>query len=146
MSDPDGQPAEPDEDVKKTVLAFAAAWSEAIVANDAEQIAGFMADDWIMVSERGISTKEHFLSFVASGQLTHDAMELAELGRITVYGDTAVMAGRVTNTAHFGGRTFNANEWTSDVFIRSEGGWKCVMTHITPVVEAEALTKRKEDI
>jgi hypothetical protein len=92
-----------------------------------------MADDWIMVSNMGVSTKEHFLGFVASGQLTHDSMELAELATIKVYGDTVIFAGRVTNTAHFGGQTFNANEWTSDVFVRMAGTWKCVMTHITPV-------------
>lgn len=108
------------------------AWSKAIVANDAEAIGRFMADEWIMVSERGVSSKEHFLSFVASGQLTHSAMELAELHSIKILGDTAVMAARITNTAHFGGQMFEANEWTSDVFVRRNGEWKCVMTHITP--------------
>ncbi len=109
-------------------------WSRAIVANDADTIGRFMHDDWIMLSERGVATKEHFLSFVRSGQLTHSAMELAELGRITIYGDTAVMAARVTNTARFAGQTFEADEWTSDVFVRTPAGWKCVMTHITPAL------------
>ena len=107
-------------------------WAAAIVANDVDAIGSFMADDWIMVSERGVSTKEHFLSFIASGHLTHSSMELAELGRISIYGDTAVIAARITNTAHFGGETFDANEWTSDVFIKQNGEWKCVITHITP--------------
>lgn len=111
------------------------AWSAAIVANDADAIGSFMAEDWIMVSERGVSTKEHFLSFVASGALTHDSMEMADLGRIKIYGDTAVLVGRVTNVAHFGGQQFNANEWTSDVFRRTDAGWKCVITHITQVNE-----------
>ena len=111
------------------------AWSAAIVANEADAIGSFMADDWIMVSERGVSSKEHFLSFVASGQLTHDSMDMADLTRIKIYGDTAVLVGRVTNVAHFGGRKFDANEWTSDVFVRTGSGWKCVMTHITPLNE-----------
>ena len=121
--------------VEKEILDISGAWSKAIVANDADVIGEFMADDWIMVSERGISSKDHFLSFVRSGQLTHDSMDLAELVRINIYGDTAVMAGRVTNVAHFGGQTFEANEWTTDVFIRKNGEWKCAMTHITPVLE-----------
>lgn len=120
------------------IIATSEAWSKAIVANDADAIAQFMSDHWIMVSERGVSTKEHFLSFVRSGQLTHDSMDLAELGGVRIYGNTAVLAARVTNTAHFAGQTFNADEWTSDVFVRSAGGWKCVMTHITPVLKGAA--------
>lgn len=120
---------------EREIYDFSQAWSRAIAANDAELIGRFMADDWIMVSGRGVDTRERFLSFVASGQLTHDSMDMAELARIKVYGDTAVLAGRVTNVAHFGGQTFNANEWTSDVFVRTGDGWKCVITHITPVDE-----------
>jgi len=115
------------------------AWSCAVVANDADAIASFMDDQWIMVSERGVATKEHFLSFVRSGQLTHSAMDLAEVGRITVLGDIAVMAARVTNTAHFAGQTYEANEWTSDVFRLTASGWKCIVTHITPALEAPSL-------
>lgn len=107
-------------------------WAAAIVANDSDAIGSFMSDDWIMVSERGVSTKEHFLSFVRSGQLTHSSMEMAELEKIAVYGDMAVLAARVTNTAQFAGKTLEANEWTSDVFIKQNGEWKCVITHITP--------------
>lgn len=119
---------------EREILDISEAWSKAIVANDADRIGSFMADDWIMVSVRGVSTKEQFLSFVRSGQLTHDSMKLAELGKVAIYGDTAVLVGRVTNVAHFGGQTFDANEWTSDVFIRTKDGWKCVMTHITPAL------------
>ncbi len=120
---------------EKKIYDLLEAWSRAIVANDAEEIGSFMADEWVMVSERGVSSKEHFLSFVASGQLTHDSMELAELNSIRIFGDTAIMAARITNVAHFGGMTFNANEWTSDVFVKRNGEWKCVMTHITPAAE-----------
>ncbi|MGH9949257.1 MAG: nuclear transport factor 2 family protein [Pyrinomonadaceae bacterium] len=120
---------------EQEIFDLSEAWSKAIVANDAEAIGAFMADEWVMISERGVSTKEHFLSFVASGQLTHDSMDLAELHGITIFGDAAIMAARITNTAHFGGQIFNANEWTSDIFVRRSGEWKCVMTHITPAAQ-----------
>ena len=121
-------------EVEREIYDISERWAVAIVANDAEAIGSFMAEDWIMVSERGVSTKEHFLSFVASGQLKHDSMEMAELGRISINGDTAVIVSRITNTARFSGQTFDANEWTSDVFIKQNGEWKCVITHITPAV------------
>lgn len=109
------------------------AWAEAMVANDADRIGSFMADEWVMVSERGISTKEQFLGFVRSGQLTHSRFEMVGDARIKVYGDTAVLAARIVNTAHFGGQQFDADEWTTDVFVKREGRWLCVHSHITPV-------------
>lgn len=123
---------------EQEILALSAAWSEAIVVNDTARIGEFMSDDWIIVSNHGIMTREQFLSLVGSGQLIHDSMDLAELAQVKIYGDTAVLASRVTSVANFGGQKFPANEWTSDVFIKTSGGWKCVMTHITPVLETLA--------
>lgn len=104
-----------------------------MVANDADRIGSFMADEWVMVSERGIAAKEHFLGFVRGGQLTHSRFEMVGDPRIKVYGDTAVLAARIVNTAHFGGQQFDADEWTTDVFVKREGRWLCVHSHITPV-------------
>jgi ketosteroid isomerase-like protein len=117
------------------ILKLTEKWTEAIVANDATAIGRFISDDWIMVSNMGICDKARFISFVESGDLTHSAMDTAELARIQVYGDFAVTASRVTNTAHYRGQIFEQNEWTSDVFRKIDGDWKCVLTHITPVIE-----------
>lgn len=107
-------------------------WADAMVANDAELIGSFMSDDWVIVSERGVATKQHFLGFVRSGALTHSSFEQAGDARVKVYGDTAVLTCRVVNTAHFGGQRFDADEWTSDVFVKRNGRWLCVLSHITP--------------
>ena len=124
------------EATKQELLKFGADWAEAMVSNDAERIGSFMSDDWVIVSERGISTKERFMSFVESGSLTHSAFEMASDARVEVYGDTAVMTIRVKNTAHFGGQQFDADEWASDVFVKRDGRWLCVLSHITTVDKA----------
>ncbi|OEU91990.1 hypothetical protein DB35_06795 [Streptomyces abyssalis] len=113
------------------LTAAAADWAAAIVSDDSERIARFMADDWVMVSATGVSSREQFLSYVRSGDLTHSAMDLVGPPRIRVYGDTAVFTGRVTNTAHYRGSRFDADEWTTDVFMRRDGRWLCVLSHIT---------------
>lgn len=46
--------------------------------------------------------------------------------RIRLYGDTAVLTVRATNTAHYEGRRFDADEWTTEVFVRRNGQWLCV--------------------
>lgn len=106
-----------------------------MVANDADRIGSFMADEWVIVSERGISTKQDFLAFVRSGQLTHSMFEMSGNARIKEYGDTAILSARVVNTAHFGGQQFDADEWTTDVFVRRDGKWLCVLSHITPALK-----------
>lgn len=120
-------------DTKQELLNLGESWAAAMVANDAEKIGSFMADDWVIVSERGISTKDDFLGFVASGALTHSTFEMASDARVKVYGDTAVMTIRVVNTAHFGGQQFDADEWATDVFVKQDGKWLCVHSHITAV-------------
>lgn len=121
-------PADPGDELADVV----AEWAAAIVANDAERIGAYMADDWVIVSGTGVSTREHFLTLVASGDLTHSAMEPVGEPRVRIHGDTALFTGRITNTAHYRGRRFDADEWTTDVFLRRDGRWRCALTHITP--------------
>lgn len=120
------------------LISIAEDWAKAIVANHAEQIATFMADEWVIVSESGVSSRERFLSLVRSGELTHSAMDRVGDPRVRVYGDTAVFTARVTNTAHHAGRRFDADEWTTDVFVRRNGRWLCVLSHITAVAPIPA--------
>ncbi len=132
------------EQIQKELLAIGSQWAEAMVSNDADRIGAFMADEWVIVSERGVSTKEHFLEFVRSGALTHSSFEMVGDARIKVYGETVVITCRVVNTAHFGGQQFDADEWTTDVFIKRDGKWQCVLSHITPVdKEFEKMIKEK---
>ena len=124
-------------DTEQTLFALGKDWAAAMVANDADRIGSYMADDWVIVSERGISTKEDFLAFVRSGQLTHSMFEMVGDARIREYGDTAVLSARIVNTAHFGGQQFDADEWTTDVFVRRDGKWLCALSHITSAIKQE---------
>jgi uncharacterized protein (TIGR02246 family) len=110
-------------------------WSRAIVSNDAARIADFMDDDWVMVSESGVTTKEQFLSVVESGALTHSAMDRVGDARARAYGNTVLLTTRMTNTAHYEGRRFDADEWVTDVFVRRDDRWLCVLSQITAVAQ-----------
>ncbi|WP_340560058.1 nuclear transport factor 2 family protein [Streptomyces sp. GSL17-111] len=129
----DGTAADGTENAEAEVRAVSAAWAAAVVANDAEAIRRFTAEEWVMVSGTGVAPGERFLALVASGALTHSAMELVGEPRVRVHGDTALVTGRVTNTAHYAGERHDADEWTTDVFVRRDGRWRCVLTHLTPV-------------
>lgn len=134
-----------EENTVQELLGANEAWAKAMVANDADEIGSFMADEWIMVSERGISTKEHFLSFVRSGQLTHSSFEKVGNETVRVYGETAVYVARIVNTAHFAGKRYDQDEWTSDVFVKRDGKWVCVLSHITSVNKEWEAMRREEN-
>ncbi|HQU91949.1 MAG TPA: nuclear transport factor 2 family protein [Pyrinomonadaceae bacterium] len=119
-------------DMEQELLKLGEDWAAAMVTNDADRIGSFMADDWVIVSERGIAAKEDFLAFVRSGQLTHSMFEMRSRARIKLYADTAVLSARIVNTTHFSGQQFDADEWTTDVFVRRDGKWLCILSHITP--------------
>jgi len=112
-------------------------WAAAMVSNNADLIGSFMAEEWVMVSARGISDKEHFLGFVRSGALTHSSFEKVGDARIRIYGETAVLSARIVNTAHFGGQQFDADEWTTDVFVKRDERWVCVLSQITAAMPDE---------
>ncbi|MFD3596203.1 nuclear transport factor 2 family protein [Nocardia sp. NPDC058640] len=117
--------------VDDELLAVLDEWQVAIVANDADRIGSFMADEWVMVSENGVTTGERFLSFVRSGDLTHSAMQRVGQARIRYHGELALLTTRATNVAHYQGVRFDADEWTTDVFTRRDGRWLCLLTQIT---------------
>jgi ketosteroid isomerase-like protein len=127
----DAATPDPDDAVRAELVAVEKDWARAIVSNDAARIAGFMADDWVVVSDAGITAAERFLAVLRSGALTHSAMVAAGVSRVRVYGDTAVVTVRVTSTAHYQGQRLDADEWTTDVFVRRAGRWLCVLTHLT---------------
>ncbi|MEU1253574.1 nuclear transport factor 2 family protein [Streptomyces chartreusis] len=117
--------------VRNVLAARADDWAAAMVSNDPARIADFMDDDWVIVSESGISTRAQFLSYVESGDLTHSAFRIVGEPRVRVHGESAVVTARVTNTAHYKGERFDADEWTTDVFVRRDDRWLCVLSHIT---------------
>ncbi|WP_280299013.1 nuclear transport factor 2 family protein [Nocardia neocaledoniensis] len=121
----------PDQLTDRELVATLDEWMAAIVANDADRIGAFMAEEWVMVSENGIATAERFLALVRSGELTHSAMCRVGDARVRHHGDLALLTTRATNTAHYLGTRIDADEWTTDVFTHVDGRWLCLLTQIT---------------
>jgi ketosteroid isomerase-like protein len=106
-------------------------WDRAMVQNDCAAIGRYMADDWTIVGSDGsISDKTTFLGLVESGALTHDVMESSEF-RVRVYGDAAVLVARGVSGGKYRGQPFRETELSSNVFVRQDGRWRCVLTHLS---------------
>jgi hypothetical protein len=106
-------------------------FQKAIIKNDSQEIEQFLADDWIIVDSDGhIIEKSKFLAIVKSGTLTHDTMNL-ETPRIRLYENTAVITGRASSSGKYLGVQFTTLERSTDLFVKIEGRWRCVLTQLT---------------
>ncbi len=113
-------------------------WGRAMVRNDAEAIGRFMADDWTIIGPDGsMNDKARFLALVKSGALTHDVMDGDEV-KVRVYGDAAVVTARGISGGKYQGQPFRVVERVSDVWVRRNGQWRCVSTHLSRLAPPEA--------
>ncbi len=121
-------------DSRARFTALAAAWNEAIIANDPDAIAAFAEPDWALVGGDGIVSGKQFLESVAAGRVSHDSMT-TEVLDVRTLGPVAVVISRVRNSGEYDGEPFRLDEWTTDVFVERDGRWRCVLTHLTPATE-----------
>jgi ketosteroid isomerase-like protein len=107
-------------------------FTNAIVKNNPEEIRRFVTDDWIIINaDGGIIEKERFLEVIKSGALTHEMMQSDDI-RVRVYGDSAVVSALTRSKGKFMGQEFTTHERSTDVFVRRDGQWRCVLTQLTP--------------
>ena len=105
-----------------------------MVSNDPQAIGRFMADDWIIVgSDGGTTDKPTFLEQVRSGRLIHDTMTTTDI-QVRQYGNVAVLLATGVSAGIFQGRRFREHERQSNVFVRTNGNWRCVLTHLSRLV------------
>lgn len=108
------------------------AWAAAIVADDADRIGAFAEPDWEIVGpDGGPSPSGGFLAVVRDGSLTHSQMTFEVLS-VRREGELAVVVSHGTNRGEWHGEPFSADEWTTDVFVRRDGQWRCRLTALTP--------------
>jgi ketosteroid isomerase-like protein len=118
-------------EAEEELLKLEEAFAEAIVKNDLEGIGRLVADDWIIIDPNGeIVDRTRFFEVIKSGALTHEVMESDDF-RVRVYGDSAVVTGITRTKGKFMGLEFSTQERATDVFVKRDGRWQCVLTHLT---------------
>ncbi|WP_324650163.1 nuclear transport factor 2 family protein [Georgenia sp. H159] len=122
-----------DENLRGQMQSLLDAWAEAIVANDAERIDAFAEEGWTLIGTGGPTPRERFLDVVRSGRLTHESMTF-EVLEVWDRGELVVVLAHGTNSGHWDGRPFEEDEYVTEVFARHDGGWRCVVSSLTPRV------------
>ena len=118
-------------EAEQELLTLEKAFAEAIVRNDLEGIGRLVTDDWIIIDPNGeIVDRARFFDVIKSGALTHEMMESEDF-RVRAYGDSAVVTGLTRTKGKFMGQEFSTQERATDVFVKHDGRWQCVLTHLT---------------
>ena len=118
--------------MEEELLKLEEQFAEAINKNDPEAIERLVTDDWIIINaDGGIIDRERFFEVIKSGTLTHETMESDDM-RVRVYGDSAVVSALTRSKGKFMGQEFTTQERSTDVFVKRDGQWRCVLTQLSP--------------
>ena len=120
--------ATPDQDLAQ-LTQLESRWNDAHLQGDAETLDRLWADELRVVVPRMTPlSKSEALSFFRSGRMKFLRYETSELG-VQVYGDTAVVTGRVRRSRERGGQ-LTEDDWRfTKVYVRRAGAWRVVAYH-----------------
>lgn len=113
-------------------------WAKAIVARDIQTLDRIEADDWFYTDPDGnVITKAQDSAELKSGAYVATSF-VADDMKARVYGETAVVTGRNTETSTYKGKdTSGQYRWT-DTWVKQAGRWQCVATHSSKIAAAPA--------
>ena len=120
--------ATPDQD-RARFTQLESQWNDAHLRGDAEALDRLWADELRVVVPRMTPlSKADALSFFRSGRMKFSRYETSELG-VRVYGDTAVVSGRVRRARERAGQRV-ADDWRfTKVYVRTGDAWRVVAYH-----------------
>lgn len=106
-------------------------WFESYVRGDRAAFDRIVADDAVMTYGNGkVGNKSEAIAEIkapadSSYSLTSDDVQ------VRVYGDTAIVTGRVTESGTFNGRNVNSQSRYTDVWVKRNGRWQVVAAQNT---------------
>lgn len=103
-----------------------------LVNSDFKALGEIFADEWTLVSDGQVISREQIFAQLKSGDLKFNAYELGELN-VRIFGDTAIVIGRGSPHGEYHGQKFEEAEVFTDTFIRAGDGWRCILSHSSPV-------------
>ena len=127
--------SEKDRDSEKEILEVESKFGEAMIQNDAEAIGRILSDDWIIIDpDGGVIDKSRFLDVIKSGALKHEAMDSEDI-RVRTYPNTTTVTAVTHTRTKYLGKEFTTHERATDVFVKEDGRWHCVLTHLTTLTK-----------
>jgi ketosteroid isomerase-like protein len=110
-------------------------WKQAVVDRDRAALEQFYADEYISTDSEGLVwTKGQDIEIDTAGASRLTSFKFEDL-KLQVYGDVAVVTGRLFTEGFVAGAPSQNLSRFTDVFVKRDGRWRCVATHNTVVGE-----------
>ena len=110
-------------------------WNNALVKRDVAALGRIVADDWTIIDSDGIIvTKTEFLVNLKSGADVYTSA-VGDEWKVRVYGDAAVVLGRLTGKEQYKGKDLSGQYRYTDTWIKKAGRWQCVASAGTKITK-----------
>jgi ketosteroid isomerase-like protein len=126
---------QPDTSEVKELMRLELLWNEAHEKGDASVLEKLWADDLeVTVPRMPVMSKSDVLGFARSGRMKFQRYQTSDL-KVRVYGDAAVVSGRLQRTRTLSDKTVNDDWRFTKLYIRREGRWQVVAFHASEAAQ-----------
>jgi ketosteroid isomerase-like protein len=126
---------EKSKDAEQAIKKLEQEWADALVKRDQVVIDRIESPDWMLTDAEGnLVSKAKVDADLKSGALVFESVHNDEL-RVRVFGDTAIAYGLVTEKIKFQGKNTSDQCRFTDVFIKRDGRWQAISTHLSRVAK-----------
>ena len=121
------------EDDRRVLAAQADAWDKALVAKDRAGIEANMAPEFRQIRGGGtLVSREEFLRDFLDPEGSVDPYKVEDF-EIHLFGDTALLYGRIEMKGKDAGKPCSAHFRYIDTYVRRNGRWQVVSVQVTPI-------------
>ncbi|HEV3438099.1 MAG TPA: nuclear transport factor 2 family protein [Gemmata sp.] len=122
-------PQNSDSELKDKLLKLETQWNEAHLRGDADALGQLWAEELVVtVQEIPVMNKSQSLKIVSSGLVKFKRYETSDV-KINVFGDSAVVTGRLKRVREKQGKDFEDDWQFTKVYVRCDGKWQVVAWH-----------------
>jgi quercetin dioxygenase-like cupin family protein/ketosteroid isomerase-like protein len=108
-------------------------WAKAMMSGDNATMDRIIASDWVLTDPMGHRTsRAEAVADLRSGALKFESTVALDM-EVRVFGDTALVSGRTRDKGKFKGQDISGDYRFTDVFVKRDGRWQAVSTHVTKV-------------
>lgn len=120
-------------DTSQQVTELVGRWADAVLASDAEALAGLSTEDFTIVGPLGfVLDRERWLGSYAGGGLVTHQLHTKDL-RVRGYGDTAVAIGEHTQRIEFQARPSGGDFRVTHIAVRRIDRWLLAGQHFCQI-------------
>src|SRR5690349_5255560 len=109
------------------------AWSQAYMSSDVSALDKLFASEYLLTDNDGVTfTRDQDMGSVRAGEFKMTSFKLGDL-KVHVYGDFATVTGVNDFVGTYKGKDASCRCRFTDVFVKRDGRWQAVASHVSKI-------------